>query len=335
MHVVILANLKQNAPEAPGKPEDFWIELDSEETVENIADALRSAGHRATFLEADATLALKLPTLKPDICFNIAEGHFGESRTAHVPALLEMLRIPYTGSGVFSQACSLHKGLTKEIWLARGLQTTRFQEFRSPEEPLDPALEFPLFVKPVQGGTGMGVSAASIVRSTAELRNQVENILAEYEQPAIVEPYLSGREFTIGVLGNRPQQRALPPVEIELDYLVSDPGVYGSALKTAREKVMQTAAMEPDFLAEVKQMALDAHNALRARDVSRVDFRCDENGRPYLVEINLTPGLVKGFSDLAVAADAVRDYNWLINTILAVACRRQGLEAPAPDLPAF
>src|SRR6266568_7561311 len=145
-HVAILANLKKNAPKLAVQRPDAWADLDSESTIEGIAQALREGGHRVTFLEANVELIDKLREVKPDICFNIAEGHYGDSREAQIPALLELMRIPYTGSRVLTQAISLDKTMTKRVWKSFGLRTAPFQQFDTSDAPLDPDLRFPLFV---------------------------------------------------------------------------------------------------------------------------------------------------------------------------------------------
>ena len=129
MHIALLANLRENAPVLPGISADHWDDLDSSETIEAITAALESSGHQVTFMEADASLYERLRRQRPDICFNIAEGHFGDSREAQVPALLEMLRLPYTGSGVLTMALSLDKPMTKRVLSHHNLPTPPFQVF--------------------------------------------------------------------------------------------------------------------------------------------------------------------------------------------------------------
>lgn len=330
--VAVLANLKKNAPLVYGKKSDIWMELDSESTISSIIKALEDEGHKATFFEGNINIVDSLPKYKPDICFNICEGHFGDSRTAQIPALLDMLRIPYTGSNVLAQARGLNKRFTKIIWLASGLPTTSYLEAYSINDIEIDKLNFPLFVKPVREGTGMGVSSTSIVKNIDELSKKISEVNEEFDEPALIEPFLAGNEYTVGVIGNIPNQYVFPPIEIEVNYLEDNKGVYGAALKTT-DKVMFPAKLDNAFAYKLQKLALDAHNVLGAFDVSRVDIRCDINNTPFLLEINLTPGLVKGFSDLAVAADSVRDYQWLVNTILYFACQRYGLDTPLIDLP--
>jgi D-alanine-D-alanine ligase len=154
--VALLANLKTNAPKIEGMPEDQWADLDSEKTVDALVDAIRAGGHTCEFLEGDASLIDTVRQFKPDICFNICEGHFGDAREAQVPAILEMLRIPYTGSKVLTLALALDKPMTKRVLTYHDLPTPAFQVFERVDEPLSSDMHFPLFVKPSREGTGMG-----------------------------------------------------------------------------------------------------------------------------------------------------------------------------------
>ncbi|HLY28595.1 MAG TPA: hypothetical protein VKQ72_19770 [Aggregatilineales bacterium] len=336
-NVAILANLKKNAPHLPNQPPDAWADLDSEKTIDALAGAIRAGGHNPVFYEANVDLFDKLRANRPDICFNIAEGHYGDSREAQIPAMLELLRIPYTGSRVMTQAISLDKTMTKRVWQSFGLSTAPFQEFITPDQPLDPELKYPLFVKPAREGTGAGVTVQSIVEDEAALRERVAYMLNRYEQPALVERFLDGREITVGIIGNAPRQYVFPPMEVATQSVAPEErGLYTHHVKAHIDDIsyLQSAVLEPSFLAKVQCMALDAHNAINSLDVSRVDIRCDETGDPYLLEINTLPGMSPGFSDLPLAADAIgMDYTWLVNTILALACQRCGLATPEPVLP--
>src|SRR5512138_305444 len=200
--VAVLANIKdETTPKPEGVPPDAFADFDHIETINAIRAALESDGHQTVFIQADTNLPYALRDEKPDICFNIAEGLGGDAREAQVPALLEMLGIPYTGSRVLANGISLDKTLTKRIWRDRRLPVAPFQEFNATEDPLRPDLKFPLFVKPSREGTGMGVDSNAIVQNETELRERVDYIISTYQQPALVETFLSGREFTVGILG--------------------------------------------------------------------------------------------------------------------------------------
>ena len=213
--VALLANLKVNAPKFEGMPEDQWDDLDSEKTINALTESIRAGGHVCEFFEGDLNLMHALPLFKPDICFNISESHFGDAREAQVPALLEMMRIPYTGSKVLTLALTLDKPMTKRVLTYHDLPTPAFQNFERVDEPLSDDLEFPLFVKPSREGTGMGISAKSIVHDEDELREQLAITIERYNQPALVEKYIEGREVTVGIVGNLrgPVARRLPDDE--------------------------------------------------------------------------------------------------------------------------
>ena len=200
--VAVLANIKdESKPKPEGVPPDAFADYDHIETIDSIRGAIETDGHKTVFIQADEELPYALKEEKPDICFNIAEGLGGDAREAQVPAMLEMLRIPYTGSRVLANGISLDKTLTKRIWRDRRLPVASFQEFAVGDEPLRAELEFPLFVKPAREGTGMGVDMNAIVNNEKELRERAEYIINTYQQPALVETFLPGREFTVGILG--------------------------------------------------------------------------------------------------------------------------------------
>jgi len=350
LHVAVLANLKKNAPILSGMPEDYWADLDSEHTVEAIADALQSQGHRVTFLEGDTRLYDRLREVQPDICFNICEGHFGDSREAHVPAVLEMLRIPYTGSKVLTLALALDKPMTKRVLTFHGLPTPPFQVFERPNEPLDETLRFPLFVKPSRQGTGMGISAESIVHDESQLRSRIRRLLLSYEEPVLVERFISGRDITVAIVGNllppvawrvpeneeapRVQRglRFLPPLEIELgDYAQEEGGVYTYHAKVELADKLNyicPARLSPDQVEELEWLAAATFRVTGCLDVARVDFRLDEadDDTPYILEINPLPGLSPGISDLVIEAEADGiSHAELVSMILDEALERYGM----------
>src|SRR5919202_900835 len=203
--VGLLYSLKSNAPKElfdENTPWDKWNELDSENSVEGYERALRAGGHEVIPMEGDLHLPEKLEQHKVDICFNTCEGHRGRSREAQVPAILDMMGIPYTGSGVMTQAIGLDKAMTKRVLQFYGIPTPAFQTFVAGNEPLDDRLNFPLFAKPALEGSGIGISAKSICHTPRELREQVRYLLRAYKEPVLVEEYIDGREITTGILGN-------------------------------------------------------------------------------------------------------------------------------------
>lgn len=347
--VALLANLKVNAPRFEGMPADQWDDLDSERTVQALVEAIRAGGHECEFLEGDVTLLDTIRKYKPDIAFNICEGHFGDAREAQVPAMLEMLRIPYTGSRVLTLALTLDKPMTKRILSYHELPTPNFQSIERPDEPLHEDLTFPLFVKPSREGTGMGVSASSIVYNEAELREQVKLIIARYNQPALVECFIEGREVTVGVVGNLegPVARRLPedeeahhiqaglqflpPMEVDLQPYVESDHVYSNRLKVDLADQLNyicPAPLSREMVEELNWLTAAVFRVTGALDVARVDFRLDasDNWKPYILEINPLPGLSPDISDLVIeAAAAGIDHTELVNKILNTALKRYGM----------
>lgn len=351
--VAVLANIKEHdKPLPPDVPPDAGADFDYIETIDHIRAALESDGHKTVFIQADAHLPYALKEAKPDICFNIAEGLGGDAREAQVPALLEMLKIPYTGSRVLTNAISLDKTLTKRIWRDRRLPVAPFQEFNFGDEPLRPELHFPLFVKPAREGTGMGVDARAIVNNEAELRERVEYVIRMYHQPALVEVFLPGREFTVGIMGRydtllfsrHPEWYEkdgflrLPVLELDSSRSVT-PGVYGIDAKAhsvgteGAPDYLCPAPIDPELTKKLQHLAYRAHVLLGALDISRTDVRLDAEGNPRLIEINTLPGLTPGYSDLCIQATAQGiTYEDLLLEILYLGASRWGLLSPR-DIP--
>ena len=345
LRVALLYNLKHNASADANAPPDALAEFDSVETAQALTDALRAGGHQVVPLEGDKTLLDTIRQVEPDIAFNICEGHRGDARESQVPALLEMLGIPYTGSGIMAQAISLDKAMAKRVWRDAGLPVTPFQIFQSGDEPVDEQLSFPLFVKPVREGSGMGINSHSAVHNDAELQEQVRWVIRTYRQPALVETYLPGREFTVGLIGNTlaPGQRRWNDLYDERGYHVfpvleidstvgAGQGLYNADAKAyypgerGAPLYFCPADIPVDLEVELKCLAVAAFEALGALDLARVDFRLGVDGRPYLLEINALPGLNPDMSDLCIMAraDGIH-YTDLINQILYLAIDRYGL----------
>ena len=344
--VAVLANIKNEVLlQKPDLPPDAYGDFDSFETIELIRKTIETDGHEAKFIIADENLPKALEEFNPDICFNYAEGIQGDAREAQTPSLLEMLGIPYTGSRLLTNAIALDKTLTKRIWRDFGLPVAPFQEFVTGDESVFPELTFPLFVKPAREGSGMGIDDKSIVTTENELRERVIYINNTYKQPALVETFLPGNEYTVGQIGG-PHARQFSrhsewynadgfhqmPV-LELDSLkAATPGIYSYTAKAelpgekgAPEYICPTV-IEPELERELLHIGLQAHITIGALDVSRVDIRLDENGNPQLMEINPIPGLTPGYSDICIqaAAEGIKHED-LILEILYLAAGRWGL----------
>lgn len=331
MRVALLYNLASNAPEPPpGAPPDYLYELDHEYNVEAYRAALESRGHTVFPMEGNTELPARLRETPVDICYNTCEGFRGDSREAQVPALLEMIGLPYTGSKVMTLALTLDKPMTKRILAYHDLPTPAFQEFLTPDDPLEPDLCFPLFVKPAREGTGMGINACSIVETEAALRERIAYTIDAYREPALVEEYISGRDVTVGMIGNWPDLHIFPLSMVDYSgYRGQAAPVYGADFKVDRadEYRYQCPADLPGVLAgEIRRLAVTTMRVTDTVDFARVDFRLDERNddRPMILEINSLPGITP-ISDLTLMVQAE---GWthadLVNGVLDAALRRHG-----------
>jgi len=264
-----------------------------------------------------------------DLVFNIAEGVAGFGRESQVPALLEAYGVPYTFSDPLVCALTLHKGMAKHVARGCGVPTPRFTLVTTPAEAAAVTLPLPLFAKPVAEGTSKGVSAKSLATSRAALVEVCTDLLSEYSQPVLVEEFLSGREFTVGVLGTGDAAVALATLEVVLR-AGADEAVYSYRNKAQwRELVEYKLLLDVGEDAsgalrrEVEEVALAAWRCLGCRDAGRVDVRLDGSGRAQLIEVNPLAGLTPGHSDLPIMA-ALKgvDFATLIGEILRCATDR-------------
>jgi D-alanine-D-alanine ligase len=343
--VAVIANVKGETALPLDGPADAGAEFDRKETIQAIQASIESDGHSTIFIPADNNLPYTLRDASPDICFNISEGLGGDGREAQVPALLEMLRIPYTASRVEANAISLDKTMTKRVWRDHGLPIAEFQEFATGNEPVSRALHYPLFVKPAREGTGMGVDSGAIVYNEQQLRQRASWVISSYHQPALVEEFLPGREFTIGVLGRPDAARfsphpdlyrkngfhRFPTLEVDSSRSIT-PGVYGHHCKVLNfgdegmPGIMCPANISYELAERMHTLAMRAHLAIGAVDISRVDMRLNAQGKPVLIEINTLPGLTPAFSDLCIIGQAEGlSYRNLILEILYLGASRFGL----------
>lgn len=320
-------NVKRIKPASTAEGvEDREAEYDSPTTLQAIREAISSHGHEVVDLEATPDLPMLLSTTQVDVVFNIAEGFRGRNRESQVPAILELLDIPYTGSDPATLSLALDKGLAKKVVRAAGIDTPNFQLMATGRERLDKQFtRWPLMVKPVAEGSSKGVLSKSVANNEAELREVVKDLVDRYKQPALVEEYIGGREFTVGLLGER-RPLVLPPMEIVFTDKSDKTPIYKFEDKLeANDRIRYEvpAKLDPMLLERLKTAARGAFMALGCRDVARIDFRMDDAGRLFFLECNPLPGLTPGWSDLVLIAQGDgMDYNTLIGEILSGAIRR-------------
>jgi len=311
---------------ALGYSEQETAEFDRADTVEAIETALQDLGYETDRIGHAKHLTRRLLSGdRWDMVFNIAEGLSGYGREALVPALLDAYDIPYTFSDPLVLSLTLHKGMTKRVIRDAGIPTADFvlvEDIRQAAQvPFDP----PYFIKPVAEGTGKGVSPASIIRQRKDLKTGCAELIAAYRQPVLVEAFLPGREFTVGLIGTGLEARALGTIEIHL-LAEAEPEIYSYQNKENCEKLVEYRLANPiadAVVREAEAVALDAWRVLGCRDAGRIDIRCDEKGRPQFMEVNPLAGIHPEHSDLPIICNHLgMPYRNLIQKIMASAEQR-------------
>lgn len=288
-------------------------------------------------IEADCRCFEKIKENSPDIVFNIAEGLFGLSREAQIPAILDMLNIPYTGSDALTLTITLDKSRAKEILSYYKIPNAPFQIFNNLGEINSFSLNFPVIIKPVAEGSGKGILSSSVVHDMHNLKNGIDRILSEYNQPALVEEFLEGREFTVAVLGNGNEAVVLPIIEIDFTTLPKDfTPIYSYEAKwilDTKENQLDIfscpAKIDNKLEKNIASIALNTYHTLRCRDWSRIDMRIDRNNIPNIIEINPLPGILPDPKENSCYPKAARvagmDYNKMINEVLNSARKRYSI----------
>lgn len=285
------------------------------EEREDIARALNALGYKASIFNVDEDICRLVNFLKdeqPDLIFNLCES-VGNDATheMHVAGVYELMGIPYTGSNAFTLGIALNKVLVKEMLYCNGLPTPRFQLFKSPVRiTLDESMAYPLIVKPSREDASIGIEPTSIVTNMTELRKRIRYIIEEYDQPALVEEYIDGRELNVAIMGNR-KPVAFPISEIDMSTLPKRyPRIitYNAKWMKGTEEYEHTkgvcpALLPPPLETQLKEMALNAYRLLGCRDYARVDFRLSKDHRPYILEVNPNPDISDdaGFARSAAA----------------------------------
>lgn len=309
---------------AMGYSQEDVAEFDREDTVAGIEHALRAAGHEPERIGYIRTLTSMLAAGKRwDMVFNIAEGLRGFAREAQVPALLEAFEIPYTGSDPLALALTHHKGYTKQIAGNAGVNTPDFAIVATMDDVALVNLPYPLFVKPTAEGTGKGINSRSKVDTPAALSAQCRYVLETFKQPALVEVYLPGREFTVGIIGTGKEARVLGAIEI-LPVEGAESHAYTFFNKENYEEVMRYELVhDPDLLATAAALCVPAWEALGGKDFCRMDVRMDDEGQLSFIEVNALPGLNPTHSDLPIICQRLGvPYTTLVAWIVASARNR-------------
>jgi D-alanine-D-alanine ligase len=327
LRVGITYNLKKDFSHRENQPIDLLEEYDAEETIDAIRDVLKSDGHEVIKLGGDTGLIDRLRQTSIDIVFNIAEGIQGRNREAHIPALLEFLNIPYTGSDPLTLSLTLDKSMAKRLVQSEGIPTPRFRKVRRMEDLKDLPLSYPLFVKLCDEGSSKGVRLDSKIADSHSLKEKTRWLLENYGPPILVEEFVNGPEFTVGILGNE-NPSVLGVMRIEIKGVPPEEAIYSLEIKRQwEEKVVYHCppSLDRPLLNRIKEVALQCYRVLDCRDVSRVDIRVGKDGTPYFLEINPLPGLSPVYGDLPIMARGMGwSYDQLVKTIFQHALKRCG-----------
>jgi len=322
MRVGITYDLRDDYLRA-GYGEEETAEFDREDTIQAIEASLRELGYDTVRIGNVRALVQRLSAGERwDLVFNIAEGLRGYGREAQVPALLDAYEIPYTFSDPLILSLTLHKGMVKRVIRDMGIPTPAFYVVESDADVSSVDLPFPLFAKPVAEGTGKGIDAASKITDRQSLTDVCKKILREHRQPVLVETFLPGREFTVGILGTGEDAVSIGVVEVVLREN-AEPEVYSYENKERFKERVEYHLLDDEMARQAESTALAVWCGLRGRDSGRVDLRADAAGIPNFMEVNPIAGLHPEISDLCIiAAKKGMTYTALIEAIMKSARSR-------------
>jgi D-alanine-D-alanine ligase len=331
MKVALVLNTRKSESE-------FEVEYDPPHTIELIRHGIESAGHEYIFIEANENIVETLKKVKPDLVFNRAEGIRGESRESHVPAVLEMLGIPYVGSNVLATAVCLNKGWTKKVLSYDNVLTPQFYILSDVKQVKSIAFKYPLILKPNEEGSSVGINEDNVVFDKSQLIKKLGSMLQEYEQSILVEQFIQGREFTVGVLdclGPNPEVLAI--LEIDFSKFPAEVGgVYGQRAKTIYEDLdhyICPAEISGDLKKKIEHVSVEICKLLEVPDFARIDFRMDSDEQLYFLEINPLPGMDFDLDDKDIsfypymAMKSGYSYDDLIRRLIESAVHRYGLKS--------
>lgn len=302
-------------------------EFDLPDTIEAIEKVILDNGFQADRIGNVTALTRRLAAdNRWDLVFNIAEGMYGFGREAQIPALLDAYNIPYTFSDPLGHTLSLHKGITKHVLRDLGIPTPDFAVVNSDAEIDKVNLPFPLFAKPVAEGTSKGITALSKITNHEELYRTCKHLLRTFKQPALIERYLPGREFTVGILGTGKNANALGVIEVILKPM-AEQNAYSYENKEHYENLVQYVLVDDDEARQAKGIALKVWRYLDLKDAGRVDLRSDAHGAPHFMEVNSLAGLNPKRSDLPILCNLLgMSYHVLISSIIESALRRADIK---------
>ena len=322
-------DLKSDYKFKKGDPLDANAEFDAPSTINVIADAISANGYNVKKIGNALNLLEKIDNLGVDIVFNISEGLIGRNRESQVPILLEMAGVPFVGADALTLGLTLDKVMAKKIFIAEKIPTPKFFEVASVDALINQDhCKFPLIVKPRFEGSSKGLSENSRVENIAELKKQVDFITKTYKQPALVEEFISGQEFTVAIVGNE-NPEVMPVVQIKIDgkLKLNDKFYTFARITSDRLEYICPAKISQELKKKLNELALKVYRSVECRDFGRVDFRVDNNGNPYVLEINPLPSLSTEDVFMLIAKNIGITYEQKVGKILDAALKRYGFPA--------
>ncbi len=333
--IVLLYNQRHLYPDPDDPRSQLEADFDDPETTHWQIKYLKNLGYKVIPIEADEKAYFKLYRLrkKIDLVFNVAEGIYGLDREAQMPAILEMLQIPYLGSRPLTEAIILDKAKTKEILIANKIPTLKFQVIKNVKEKLIKDLSFPLIVKPIAQGSSAGITNDSVVDNLSKLYKKIEQLIKTFNQPVLIEPFLKGREFSVAMMGNPP--RILPIIEpnhkiLPKNYLPFDSlevKWYFEENNGSKNYLQCPAPIDKKLEKKLREICLSTWKSLEIRDWCRIDIKCDEQENPYVLEVNSPPGIIPpevsmtSYFPLAARAAGI-NYEELLKQLIEIALKR-------------
>lgn len=338
--IAFLYNVRHKYPTPSDPKSQCETDFDDEATINLMLKYLKKCNFNVIPIEADEKAYLKLykNRKKINLAFNFSEGIHGKTREAQIPAMLEMLQIPYTGSSSLTQNIIFNKAKTKEILIANNIPTPLYQIFHNPDVKLNKNLKFPLIVKPIAQGSSAGITNKSVVYNDKELKTQVSHVIKHFKQEALVETFLKGREFSVAMFGNplkilsviEADHSALPsdykPIDsLEVKWLFEEQG--------GADHLICPAKIDNKFYKKIENICTKTCEALEILDWCRIDIRCDENNKIYILEVNSPAGLLPpeisttSYYPLAARKNGI-NYTSLLKNLIQLSLKRYESEYP-------
>ncbi len=320
-------DLKTDYQFKEGDPADANAEFDHPSTIDVITAAIEACGFKVKRIGNATNLLEMIDNLDVDIVFNISEGVSGRNRESQVPILLDMAGIPFVGSDALTLCLTLDKIMAKKIFISEKIATPRFFEVRPNDNLIDiDHLKFPLIVKPRFEGSSKGLTDKSRVENKEELDKQVGHVIETYKQPALIEEFIRGEEFTVAIVGNDDAE-VLPIVQIKIDgeLDLKDKFYTFARISSDRLEYVCPAPITKELAKKISDLALRAYQAVECLDFGRIDFRVDKSGNPYVLEINPLPSLSTEDVFMLIAKVKGITYPEMIGRILNSALKRYNL----------